>query len=312
MNLPLFSTSWKRLEAIGILRYINMWHYYYEVTYFPPGSSRVILPMRRSGSVLCAGNCTRTRKRLWHFELRILPVKIMMKLFINSTKKIELAASRLVDDALHRRWVKPPPPSKKLDPPLHIGYVPRERPPFSALNFRSGAYNFHKLPTNPFRSITILLSFGGFCRSGDHHIQNFFNFSPNVQSSSARAPARRVLAVPARLAFSRSRRDPGSLVPETRIFTLKTDQARSGAPHFHARPGARSGARAHFSLCRGTYLPKFEGEYPPPPPPPGGLIFWIVNLYHILFTLDKCKTSDRIGLYSHSYCFNDPPPPRRI
>ena len=29
MNLPLFSTSWKRLEAIGILRYINMWHYYY-------------------------------------------------------------------------------------------------------------------------------------------------------------------------------------------------------------------------------------------------------------------------------------------
>ena len=29
MNLPLFSTSWKRLEAVGILRYINMWHYYY-------------------------------------------------------------------------------------------------------------------------------------------------------------------------------------------------------------------------------------------------------------------------------------------
>ena len=27
MNLPLFSTSWKCLEAIGILRYINMWHY---------------------------------------------------------------------------------------------------------------------------------------------------------------------------------------------------------------------------------------------------------------------------------------------
>ena len=28
---------------------------------------------------------------------------------------------------------------------MHIGYVPRERPPFSALNFRSGAYHFHKL-----------------------------------------------------------------------------------------------------------------------------------------------------------------------
>ena len=35
-------------------------------------------------------------------------------------------------------------------------------------------------------------------------------------------------------------------VPEIRIFTLKTDQARSGAPHFHARPGACSGALAHI------------------------------------------------------------------
>ena len=59
-------------------------------------------------------------------------------------------------------------------------------------------------------------------------------------------------------------------VPEIRIFTLKTDQARSGAPHFHfhARPGARSGALANFSLCRGTYmyLPKFWVSTPPPPP----------------------------------------------
>ena len=37
----------------------------------------------------------------------------------NSTKKNRLAASRLVDDALHRRWVNTPPPlGKKLDPPL--------------------------------------------------------------------------------------------------------------------------------------------------------------------------------------------------
>ena len=36
----------------------------------------------------------------------------------NSTKKNRLAASRLVDDAPHRRWVKPPPLGKKLDPPL--------------------------------------------------------------------------------------------------------------------------------------------------------------------------------------------------
>ena len=39
---------------------------------------------------------------------------------------------------------------------MHIGYVPQTRPPFSAMNFRSGAYHFHKLPKNPFRSITIL------------------------------------------------------------------------------------------------------------------------------------------------------------
>ena len=25
---------------------------------------------------------------------------------------------------------------------IHIGYVPQKRPPFSALHFRSGAYNF--------------------------------------------------------------------------------------------------------------------------------------------------------------------------
>ena len=29
-------------------------------------------------------------------------------------------------------------------------------------------------------------------------------------------------------------------VPEIRIFTLKTDQARSGAPHFHAQNGSSS------------------------------------------------------------------------
>ena len=30
---------------------------------------------------------------------------------------------------------------------MHIGYVPRERPPFSARNFRSRAYHFHKWQT---------------------------------------------------------------------------------------------------------------------------------------------------------------------
>ena len=39
------------------------------------------------------------------------------------------------------------------------------------------------------------------------------------------------------------------LVLEPRIFKLKTAQARSGAPHFHARPRARSGAIVHFHFA---------------------------------------------------------------
>ena len=68
-----------------------------------------------------------------------------------------------------------------------------------------------------------------------------------------------------RPAFSHSKRL--KLGPEPRIFTLKTAQARSGAPDFTLDRGARSGARARFSLCRGTYLPKFGVSTPPPPPP---------------------------------------------
>ena len=123
------------------------------------------------------------------------------------------------------------------------------------------------------------LFFGGFCRSGDHHFQNFFNFNPFIAShgrlspNAKRSTAPRVSSRPERqpdaswqfrsVAFSRSKQI--KLVPEPRIFKLKTAQARSGAPHFHVRPGARSGAWAHFSLCRGTYLPKFGVSTSPPP-----------------------------------------------
>ena len=152
---------------------------------------------------------------------------------------------------------------------MHIGYVPRERPPFSALNFRSGAYHFHKFPKkNPFRSITILHFLADFAvpETIIFKISLISTRSSPPTAGSARTQrrglARRVLAV-----------------PESPISTLKTDQARSGAPppphfqarsggpHFHARPGARSGALAYFSLCRGTYLPKFGVSNPPPPPP---------------------------------------------
>ena len=110
-------------------------------------------------------------------------------------------------------------------------------------------------------------------RSGDLHFQAFHSGDSHFQAFGSAAGSVRSPA------FSRSKRL--KLVPEPPIFKLKTAQARSGDPHFHARPGAhsgdphfharpgaRSGALAIFSLCRGTYLPKFGVSTPPPPPPP--------------------------------------------
>ena len=60
------------------------------------------------------------------------------------------------------------------------------------------------------------------------------------------------------------------LGPEPRIFTLDRG-ARSGAPHFHARPWSsfRSPGR-FFTLPRHIPLPKFGVSKKVPPPPPGG------------------------------------------
>ena len=152
---------------------------------------------------------------------------------------------------------------------MHIGYVPRETPIFSPeFPFQSIFSQITKKSVPEHHHFTI---FGGFCRSGDHHFPNFFHFNPFIASHGRLSPNAKRSAVPRvssrpehqpdaswqfrRLAFSCSKWI--KLVPEPRIFKLKTAQARSGVPHFHARPGARSGARAHFSLCRGTYLPKF-------------------------------------------------------
>ena len=97
--------------------------------------------------------------------------------------------------------------------------------------------------------------------------KNFFNFNPFTASHGRLSPNAKRSAAAAwvsgrpecqpdaswqfrRPAFSRSKRL--KLVPEPRIFTPDR--------------GARSGARADFSLCRGTYLPKFGVSTPPPPP----------------------------------------------
>ena len=125
----------------------------------------------------------------------------------------------------------------------------REGPPFSALNFCSGACHFHKFPPNPFRVITILLFWADFAvpetifffirsgaspfyifwrifRSGDRHFRNAKRLAAGQSAS-----ARRVLAILESIAFhaqngSSSFRSPSflsskrlKLVPETLIFT---------------------------------------------------------------------------------------------
>ena len=125
---------------------------------------------------------------------------------------------------------------------MHIGYVPQTRPQISAMNFRSGAYHFHKLPKNPFRSITMLhfwrifkislISTRVSGRSGAPH------FHAQNGSSSFRSPP-----------FSSSKRL--KLVPETPIFTLDRELVPEPLPFFHF-------ASAH------TY--QNLGWVPPPPP----------------------------------------------
>ena len=129
----------------------------------------------------------------------------------------------------------------------------RRDPPFSALNFRSGAYNFHKLPQKSVPEHHHFTFFGGVCRSGDHHFQNFFNFNPFIASHGRLSPNAKAFGSATgsrpfrRLAFSRSKRI--KLVPEIGIFTLKTAQARSGAPHFQAQNGSSSFRSSTFCPC---------------------------------------------------------------
>ena len=125
---------------------------------------------------------------------------------------------------------------------MHIGYVLRERPPFSALNFRSGAYHFHKLPHK--KSVPEhhhFTFFGGFCR--------FKIYLISTRSSPPTAGSARTQSVRQRreLAAGQSASQTRLAVPETRIFTLKTDQARSGAPHFQAQNGWSSFRSPAFS-----------------------------------------------------------------
>ena len=140
----------------------------------------------------------------------------------------------------------------------------------------------------------IYFFWGGFCCSGDHYLKNLFHFNPFIASHRRLSPNAKCSAAPRvssrpvresdasgqfrRLAFSRSKLI--KLVLEPRIFTLKTDQARSGAPHFQAQNGSssfRSPAFSHstgssfrspgpfFTLPRHIPIPIFGVSTPPPP-----------------------------------------------
>ena len=159
---------------------------------------------------------------------------------------------------------------------MHIGYVPQERPPFFSPEFPFRSISFSQITKiNLFRSITILHFFGGFCRSGDHHIQNFFNFNPFIASHGRLSPNAKRSAAPRvsgrsgdshfhaqngsssfrSPAFSRSKRL--KLVPGAPHFQAQNDSSSFRSPTFSRSTGSSFRSPCPFSLCRGTYLPKF-------------------------------------------------------
>ena len=178
---------------------------------------------------------------------------------------------------------------------MHIGYVPRERPPFSALNFRSGAYHFHKFLNNPLRSITIL-QFLPFRRPYFRCPRLAYSAELAPEPSTFTPEPLKLAPEPCIFHFAAgcSGVSAGQSASQTHPtvrsgdphFHAQLPRARSGAPHFHAlAPRARSGAQhsyararsgaPHFSLCPWHIPTKIWGEYPPPPPPPppGGISY---------------------------------------
>ena len=133
--------------------------------------------------------------------------------------------------------------------------MPRERPPFWALNFRSGAYNFHKWTKTPLRSITIL-QFMPFRRPS---FSKFLYFQPihrRPLPAYWSQPEQRSESAP-RLAAGQS---ASSGDPHFHA------RARSGAPHFHALPGARAGPEPPFFYFAVAHTYQNLGRVYPPPP----------------------------------------------
>ena len=184
---------------------------------------------------------------------------------------------------------QPPPPPRELPGPLsgprgyfhvciyiYIVYVPLERPPFLALNFRSGAYHFHKCSNTSLRSGGAS-PFYSLCRFGDHNFRNFAAYgrltllrSPALShpshSSSLRSLA--FFTLPRRCGVSgRPKCPPDASYSPFRRPAFSRSTSPSSLPGAPLRSPAflRSIRSPHCSPCRGKYLPKFGVSTPPPP-----------------------------------------------
>ena len=133
---------------------------------------------------------------------------------------------------------------------MHIRYVLHKRPPFSALNFHSRAYYFLKWQKYS---------------TQEHYHFTFLPFRRPSLSEFLYVQAVHCCPQPA-YCSQPGRKEFGQCPGVSGQPECQPDASYSQFldPYFHAR--ARSGA-PHFSLCCGTYLPKFGCECPPPPPP---------------------------------------------
>ena len=152
-----------------------------------------------------------------------------------------------------------------------------ERPPFSALNFRSGAYHFHKLPENPFRSINILIFLADFA------VPETIIFKISLISSPPTSGSARTHSVRQRRGLaagqSASQKRPGSsgdshFHGQNGSSSFRSPENKNGPSSFRSPAFSRSTVSSFRSPCPFFTLPrhiptKIWDEYPPPPPPPG-------------------------------------------
>ena len=151
---------------------------------------------------------------------------------------------------------------------MHIGYVPQERTPIFSPDF-------------PFRSISFSQITKKICSGASsilHFLADFavpetiiFKISlisnPFIASHGRLSPAPRVSGRSRDSHFHAQTAQARSGLRSPAFSTLKTAQARSGAPHFHARPARELVPEPlpifHFAAAH-TY-PKFGVNTPPPP-----------------------------------------------